>query len=179
MGREEQGNFRKSWQLSPMADPGPLWVPAFLHLLILSRPGLGVSWVLGIKDLCSKPCCLRSYAGRGSLFPVPCNCKIPAWNALWNDIIQAWVGGCRDGWWWQGEKKLRCVWLSLPWTLPRYHLEVGDQKDLWTCSLAPSPCHWVVCREGWWKQCSRLDKLLSPGLDVLRHVEWGALTVTI
>ena len=50
-----------------MADPGPLQIPALLQLLIASRPDLGVSRVPGIRDRCSKPCCLRSYEGKGSV----------------------------------------------------------------------------------------------------------------
>lgn len=66
----------------------------------------------------------------------------------------------REGRNWHGEP------LSLPWTLPRYHLEVAKQKNQhhgpvpWPLS----PWHWVVWREEQWKVLpgtDRLDELLS------------------
>lgn len=46
-----------------MAAPGPLRICASLQLLLPSRLGLGVPQVPGLKGLCSKPCCLKSFQG--------------------------------------------------------------------------------------------------------------------
>lgn len=73
LGRKEQSSCRESWQLSPMAEPRPPCIPAFLQLLMPSRPGLVFPGFQGSKSFAVNP------AARG---PVPCNPKIPAWNAL-------------------------------------------------------------------------------------------------
>lgn len=79
--RGEQSSFRKkNWQLSSVADPGPLWIQASsAHTPFQAWP----ECFLGSRDQRSfaiSPMAWRPL--RQSVFPVPCKCKTPAWNAL-------------------------------------------------------------------------------------------------
>lgn len=76
------------------------------------------------------------------------------------------------------EREDRVMALTAPWTLPRCHLEAGEQKDQCRRHAPwPSRRHQVAQREEWWEECSPLGEL-SSGLNVLLHVDMGTLTVT-